>query len=142
MPSGSTPREFARAIQTRRTKTTRALDRIFTNPGRHSTHANFAQLRIAHVLNTLPAWARARLPNLSPLELVHIDSWPNDQKNRVRASLVTAIQSNRKVRFFWELHSGLTEVTVIDDPDPQGGITIIFRSPRSKVRGGSVTVDV
>lgn len=157
MPTGSTPRELARAIETRSTKTTRALKKLFTNPARLRGTADFNRFRQNNALNAvldannkrqLPNWARNRLsadsPTLSALELQHIGEWPDGQKNDVRRALVDAIQNSRTVKFFWELHdvAGQDELTLIDDPDSTGGITITFRSPRRNVQGGNVTVKV
>ncbi len=79
---------------------------------------------------------------MSPLELAHIGEWPDDQKNRVREALIKAIKTPLPLKFFWEVRPGPDEVTLLEDPDMTGGITITFRSPERNVRGGDVTVDV
>jgi hypothetical protein len=146
MPVASTPRQLARAIRTRSTRTTKALKQLFTNPGQHLGTADFNRLDTPHALDAvngqLPAWAQNRLSTLSPLELSHIGSWPDEDKERVREALVKAVKKPLPVKFFWEVHPGPNEVTLIEDPDMTGGITIIFRSPESNVKGGDVTVDV
>ncbi len=140
MPEESTIKKFVNAIQTGRTHTTKALDSV-------DFHPHLGALGTPNVVDTLPDWARAALqPTLSDAELDHIDSWPNDQKELVRRAVVTATQANRKVQFFWELHSGPNEATDIRD-DGKGEITVTFRSPRSKVRVstatfGDISVDV
>ncbi len=143
MPVASTPRELAKAVRTRRTKTTRALKKLLTNPGQHRGTADFNRLTRRNALNRpLRSWARNRLQNLSADELNHIDDWPDEGKEKVRQALVDAILNNRAVRFFWEVHPGQSEVTLIENPDMTGGITITFRSPEKNVQGGNVTVKV
>jgi hypothetical protein len=146
MPVGSTPRELARALRSRSTRTTRVLKKLFTNPAQHRGTADFERLKIAHALDAisgqLPDWARNRLQGLSALELDHIGSWPDEDKERVRQALVTAVEMDRAVEFHWEVHPGPTEVTIIEDPSMTGGVTITFRSPERNVKGGDVTVDV
>ena len=157
MPTGTNPREFAKAIKDRRTKTTRALKKLFTNAKRYQGTADFNRLNRNDALNAvvdadgnrqLPNFAKTWLsndsPTLSALELRHIGEWPDDQKNTVRKALVDAIKNDRTVTFFWELHdiTGVEELTLIDDPDLSGGITITFRSPRKNVSGANVTVKV
>jgi hypothetical protein len=157
MPTGTTPRELTRAIETRSTSTTRALKKLFTNAKKHRATADFNRLRQNNALNAvldannqrqLPNWARNRLsaesPNLSALELRHIGEWPDGQKNDIRKALVDAIVNDRAVKFFWELHDVTSEdeLTLIENPDSTGGITITFRSPRRNVQGGDITVTV
>lgn len=141
MPEESTIKKFVKAIQTGRTHTTKALDSVDFNP-------HLGALGTPNVVDTLPDWARAGLqPPLSDAELDHIDSWPKDQKELVRQAVVTATQAKRKVQFFWELHSGTNEATDIQGLGGTGTVTIIFRSPRSKVKVsmatfGDISVDV
>ncbi len=146
MPVATTPRQLARAIRTRSTRTTRALKQLFTNPSQHQGTADFSKLDTPHALDAvsgaLPGWAQNRLSTLTPLELAHIGSWPDEGKEKVRQALVKAVKTPLPVKFFWEVHPGSNEVTLIEDPDMTGGITITFRSPESKVKGGNVTVDV
>jgi len=128
-------RKFITSLQTRQTDTTEALTRWFVNPGRHQTHAVTGQLRTANGLNALPSLARTELGNLGLTagELDHIDQWPNDQKESIRQALVRAIDGNRNVLFYWELHGGAGEATDIQDSGA-GDIVITFRSPQRKVR--------
>ncbi|MCH8995276.1 MAG: hypothetical protein IH959_09985 [Chloroflexi bacterium] len=146
MPQTSTPRQFAKAIQERRSKTTKELKKLFTPADKHKGTTALTNLKKTNALKRpLQAWAKNKLSALSPLELQHIDDWPdNPDKEDVRKALVDAIQNSRTVQFFWELHgiAGKNEFTVIEDPDMTGGITITFRSPRRNVSGGNVTVKV
>lgn len=146
MPPGSTLRTFIEAIQTGQTKTTRALDDFFKNPGGLAGHLGRNDFKNAGAFNVLPGWAKtALMPHLSALELDHIDSWPNDKKDDVRAKLDQAIHYNRNaVHFFWQPYPGSSEDVEIIDPDQNGDITIIFKSPRSKITqtATQVTVDV
>jgi hypothetical protein len=150
MPVGSTMGEFLQALRTRRTKITKVLDQLFTNPGPlgpPNPHPLFAWLSGGNALDQpLPQQARNFLGGLglSPAELAHIDNWPPQQKDQVRAKLITAIAGNRNVHFSWRLLAGPDEVTDIEDPDAAGEITITFRNPERKVRisGNEVKVDV
>jgi hypothetical protein len=147
MPIGTTVRTFIEALQSGQTKTTKALDAFFDNPGRHQNHPNRNDFKIRGAFDRLPTWATNALqPNLSPLELAHINSWPNDQKDSVREKLDGAIADKRRaVHFFWELGRANAESTNIEDPDEDGDITITFCSPRQKLRQvgpDDITVDV
>ncbi len=137
MPPFSTVRTFVTALQSGQTNITRALDRLLTNPGRHRTNPNFASFRNRQAANApLPPWLRGLLrgEGVSDPEVEHIDAWPDDQKEPVRDKTVEAILGDRRMRFFWELYDGPAPDTLIEDPDPTGGITVRFRSPRSRVR--------
>jgi hypothetical protein len=146
MPPGTTLRTFIEAIKTGQTKTTKALDSFFENPGGLEHHTGRDDFRNAGAFNVLPVWAKNALKsNLSTAELDHIDSWPNDQKDNVRAKLDQAIHYSRNaVHFFWQPYHGSSEEVEIIDPDVDGDITIIFKSPRNKVTqtATQVTVDV
>ncbi len=133
MPQTSTVKEFVTALRTRESKTTKALTKYFTGPGRHRDRLPAFSRRGA--LNILPSWARRdlRALGLENKELSHINQWPNGQKEEVRKALVTAIENNRNVRFFWELHGGRTEETEVTDSG-KGAITIVFRSPQRNTR--------
>lgn len=147
MPPGTTLRTFIDAIQTGQTKTTKALDDFFKNPGSLQDHPYRNDFRTVGAFNILPAWARSEFQNvgLSNVELAHIDSWPNDLKDNVRAKLDQAIHYNRNaVHFFWQPYPGSSEDAEIIDPDQNGDVTIIFKSPRNKITqtATQVTVDV
>ena len=141
MPIGSTAKQFAMALKTKRTKTTKKLDALF----KAQAPGLVAALRATSPFTGLPEPFLSALSGegLSPLELDHIHDWDDGQKESVRDTLVAAIDSTppRKVRFFWELHDGPAELTLID-PSGAGPIKITFFSPRSKVGGGPVFVDV
>lgn len=151
MPETSTIRKFIAAVQTGRTNTTKALEMLFTNPGRHRTHTNFGDLSVAGALNKpLAAWAKAvlRALGLSDPELAHIEDWPDTEKEEVRKALVVAIQADRNVRFLWELHDVAGSDNRVTNVDGPGDITVTFRSPRANVRLtstvnlGEIIVDV
>ncbi|MCH8994639.1 MAG: hypothetical protein IH959_06675 [Chloroflexi bacterium] len=133
MPQTSTVKEFVTALQTRESKTTKALTMYFTKSGRHS--GRLPELRRRGALNALPRWARNDLKKLG-LEnrhLIHINQWPGTQKEKLREALVLAIESNRSIHFFWELHGGRREETEINVPKT-GTISVVFRSPQGNVR--------
>jgi len=141
MPAGTSWATFNQARLSGVTKTTQALDALYTE--RAATLV--AALRTASPFGGLPEPFRTALDSkgLSPLELDHILKWPDDQKERVREAVVTALDSNLAVRFVWKLHDGVDERTVIRTSP--GTITITFFSPWSKVRPvapGDVTIDV
>ena len=133
MPPRSTVKEFVTALQTRESKTTKALTKYFTRSGRHS--GRLPELRRRGALNVLPTWARKDLKKLG-LEnrhLAHINQWPRAHKEELRRALVLAIENNRNVHFFWELHGGRREETEIIAPKT-GTIGVISRSPQRNVR--------
>lgn len=148
MPEDSTIKEFVTALQTRESKTTRALTKFFTRSGRHSNR--FPGLRQQGRLNVLSPIARRELRamGLQNRHITHINQWPKAQKEQVRNALLTAVNSNRNIRFFWELYGGSKEETEITDTG-SGPIRIVFRSPQTNVRVssaaatfGEVKVDV
>ena len=142
MPAGTSWATFNQARLTGVTKTTQALDTLYA--ARDS--ALVAALRTGSPFGGLPEPFRTALgrQGLSPLELDHIREWPDDQKERIRDAVVTALDSNLAVRFVWKLHNGGDERTEIRTTSP-GTITITFFSPWSKVRlvaPDDVTIDV
>jgi len=142
MPAGTSWATFNQARLSGVTKTTQALAALYTERDAPLV----AALRTASPFGGLPEPFRTALDSkgLSPLELDHILKWPDDQKERVREAVVTALDSNLAVRFVWKLHNGGDERTEIRTASP-GTITITFFSPWSKVRPvapGDVTIDV
>jgi len=142
MPAGTNWATFNQARLTGVTKTTQALDALYTERDARLV----AALRTASPFGGLPEPFRTALDSkgLSPLELDHILKWPDDQKERVREAVVTALDSNRAVRFVWKLHDGGGERTEIRTTGQ--GTIITFSSPWSKVRppgarSGPVTPD-
>ena len=142
MPAGTSWATFNQARLSGVTKTTQALDALYT--ARNATLV--AALRTASPFGGLPEPFRTALDSkgLSPLELDHILKWPDDQKERVREAVVAALDSNLAVRFVWKLHDGGNERTVIRTTGQ--GTIITFSSPWSKVRppearSGPVTPD-
>ena len=151
MPEMSTIKKFVAAIQTGRTNTTRALEQLFANPGRHGSNPNFPQLNTPNALNRpLAAWVQSELRavGLTEPEIAHVDGWPDAEKEQVRQALVAAIQANRSVRFLWALHDGTSSENRIDNLNGTGDVVITFRSPRLNVRLtstvnlGEIIVDV
>ncbi len=138
------PETFVDILRTGRTKITKALDTLFADPGRLRSDPNFAEMQKeaaadgnAH-FDSLPTWAKKRLESFLNAKdharlCAHIDAWPNDQKEKVRKKLVQAIDENRRVRFFWELHRGENRATEIFDPGEGREIIITFRSPRKSI---------
>src|SRR3989304_7971323 len=141
MPAGTSWATFNQARLTGVTKTTQALDTL--SAARDS--ALVAPLRTASPFGGLPEPFRTALgrQGLSPLELDHILQWPDDQKERVREAVVTALDSNLAVRFVWKLHDGVDERTEIRTTSQ--GTIITFFSPWRKEKLGvpdAVPLDV
>ena len=128
MPPATKMNVFLQAVRERRTNTTRVLDQLFANPGPLGNDAHYAAFLSPHHLDSLDGPCTARLSGLSPAEIAHINNWPKDLKEQVRLALVNAIGSRQAVSFFWELHDGADERTVIQ------GNTVTFSSPESKVQ--------
>ncbi len=130
MPAGTSWATFNQARLSGVTKTTQALGALYTE--RAATLV--AALRTASPFGGLPEPFRTALDSkgLSPLELDHILKWPDDQKEKVREAVVTALDSNRAVRFVWKLHDGGDERTEVRTTSQ--GTIITFLSPWSKVR--------
>ncbi len=142
MPAGTSWATFNQARSSGITRTTQSLDALYAA----QDPALVAALGQTAPFTGLPEpfLGALRARGLSPLELDHIRRWPDEQKERVRAAVVTAINSGLSVRFVWKLHEGSAERTVIQNTSPTG-VTVTFFSPWSKVRPtgpDDVTVDV
>lgn len=154
MPDITAIAKFLESVRTGETDTTKALDNLFKDVASRRqalrAHANMAYLRTPHSLDRNPpqnvaaGWWRAHLSTLQPLELAHIDAWPDKLKENVRDKIVHAIDNGRGIKFLWELCHGNVEDTDIKDPGPPQRITVTFRSPRSKmtVAANSVSITV
>jgi hypothetical protein len=159
MPDMSSARTFIQAIQTRTTHTTRTLEQKFfaspTGPHPLTSLPNFDDLfdllttdggLSSGVNDALPSKFKAVLNSwgLAAGEIHHLDRWPALQRELVRLALVESISSNRTIRFFWDLHNGPDEDTVVIIPGA-GDLTVTFHSPKWKVRvegPDSIIVDV
>jgi hypothetical protein len=146
MPPMTTLRTLVQALQSGQTETTRALDRAFSDLSRWSGHQNRGEFKKAGAFSRLPNWAKGELGGLQPGEFDHMDDWPTDQKDGLRATIDKAIEDRRKaVHFFWKLGSGKKEAIEILDPDAAGDITVTFVSPRQSMRvvgDDDVAIDV
>ncbi len=141
MPPNCTWTTFLKAAHDRETDTTKALDKIFGNPGLYGNpeYVQIAGDNYAGILG-IPIHVRSYLASASYLakeELDHIDQWPAGQREAVRAALANAVRFGQKVKFFWELYHGDHEET--DIVPARGGktprpATITFRTPWSRVR--------
>ncbi|MCI0777731.1 MAG: hypothetical protein J4N95_06090 [Chloroflexi bacterium] len=149
MPVSSTPKEFTDAINERRSRTTKALDK-FIRLRSLKNHPHIADLRTPGYLNkTLPKWIRDELGGLGvkkTIEFTHMNQWPRAQKEEVRKALVHAIDHGLRIDFFWALWNEKKEGTVIEPKrlPKKGKITITFYSPNKNVRtvAGQIIVDV
>ena len=167
MPLASSMPELLEAIRTSRTKTTKALDWLFTDPLRWKSDPNpnvqnaIAWLGSTTAFGPLPQAVRKILkgeslgsppspnPPLPPSlrltndELNHINKWPPIQKNKVRKKLNKAVTLDCDVHFFWKLATGPNEKTdPVVNPVAGGDITVTFRSPEINVKSGPVKVKV
>lgn len=141
MPESSSPRKFIKSLRTGTTDITKALALLFKSPNNIKSNAPlWAELQAPNGLHAaasphLRPEAKAALiaAGLGPKKRKHIGEWPPDQKELVRRTLVSAINTNRRIHFFWELHGGEHEVTDIKDDGKDGDLTIIFRSPQRNV---------
>lgn len=164
MPGGSSIQQFIRDLKDGQSNITRKLNDLFgVNPGRHASAAPGTDERETVDWLVAPA-APGSPPNfklhakaktilrtaphrLKLADIAHIDAWPDDQRGNVLAKLAKAIRRDIPCHFSWELHEGTGEVTVIEDPDAAGQISIKFRTPRKNVSlqagaTGQVTVAV
>ena len=152
MPPYTTIKTFMDALMTGRTNTTKALDALLQR-NLQADQEDWARLQQPHSLDKPgsakipegiePGWWKDYLrekvlPTLSKGELDHIDAWPEEQKEQVRATIVAAKSDSRTVHFFWELHGGKKEDTQIDVP-AHGDITITFRNPRDRLEVSGLT---
>ena len=143
MPASSPWATFNQARRTGITRTTQALDAILAA----TPAAVVAAARAPDALTGLPAPFRGALSGqrLNQLEIDHIQAWPDDQKEKVRAALVDAHDRGMTVSFRWRLHDADMERTTIRTVVGANAISITFYSPWSKVRPvgpNNVTVDV
>lgn len=170
MPDITSVDKFVKSLQTGRTDTTKALD-LLSQQNLRADAADWDLLQTPRSLDRptspnaprgvavgwwkkyleQPAQQPPPLPSqaLKTAELDHIDDWPDEQKEKVRETLVFAQLNKRKIHFFWELYRGEYEATEIVNPDPDTGpgadITVTFRTPGSKVTlvgPNNVRVDV
>ena len=132
MPGGSVSvQKFVDVLKTGQTDITKAMDQLFANPADLQGTDLFQELQQAGALDELsPLMRQIGTDNgVTDKELDHINTWPNDQKEEVRQKLVLAIENNRPVHFFWEVHRRKSEEIEVLDPDAAGDITVIFISP-------------
>jgi len=142
MPDHTPISKFIKTLRTRKTDITRSLDELFDLANRDDlkNDPNIDTFKnTPYVLDVLPQWARDALQRpprpgvfrdpVSDEELEHIDSWPNDQKEKVRLALANAVNTDRAACFFWELYRGDVEHVAVDDPSEGGSVNIVFYSP-------------
>ncbi len=146
MPPYSSIRTFITALQTGRTNITESLERLMSDHAALRQHPHFQDFRRGRAADApMPAWTKAalRASGMKNEEIAHIDGWPDLEKDVVRAVMAGAVDAERTVHFFWELHRGAAAQTEIIDPDEWGDVTVIFRSPRAGVQlSANNSVDV
>jgi hypothetical protein len=155
MPDHTPISKFIKTLRTRKTDITRSLDELFDMAYRDELliDPNIDTFKnTPNVLDILPQWARDILQRpprpgivrdpVSEEELDHIDSWPNEQKEKVRRKLVDAIDGGRAVYFFWELYRGDVEHVGIDDVTSGECINITFFSPFDNITEATGEIQV
>ncbi len=133
MPPTTSVRTFIQALQSGKTGTTRGLDALFTPP--YEGKPGATDIQEPGALNApLHGWAVTALINagLSGPEIRHMNLWPDDQKEDLRAVLAQAVVDDRGAQFFWGLHDGSEPLTEVDDSGP-GDVIVRFLTPRSLV---------
>ncbi len=143
MPVATTWATFYQAVQTGITKTTEALETLYKAHKGQST-ALVALAETPNGFAGMPNAIRTALEQegLSEPEILHVEKWPDNQKEDVRLALLDAMNSDRAVLSRWKLHNGSKEDTIIET---SGNLTTItFYSPVSKVKAaaGDFTVKV
>jgi hypothetical protein len=149
MPIASSIQELIGALRDRKTNITRALDDLFGNQvalDKLKALPNWSShpFRTADALgnqpgDSLPPWAKDELKAapgstglvthpLSDDEIAHVENWPPQQKENLRAALDTAIQNGPPLQFYWELHGGASE-----QMDDSVAGQVIFRTPQKNV---------
>ena len=145
MPDTTEIKKFIRSLQRGKSDVADALDKIFAMNNRAALNAHpdmgtFKDLQgnpnLLHP--NIPDFVRTLFTNegVTAGEIDHINKWPKEQKENIRAALVKALDGNRAVEFFWELYGGNNEDTPIVPPGGAGtgDINITFQSPRKKLR--------
>lgn len=137
MPPASSIRDFIKALQERKSQIAHKLDAC-------AKDANCRNEQLETIKNWDPATSPpASLVNalgLNPKEVQHIDRWPTGEKQSVKTAVVTAIENNRQVEFFWDVYDGPTSVSKVDNLAGPGDVTVTFLSPRANVRTAGPTV--
>ena len=148
MPPGTKMQTFLNSVRTGETKTTRALERLWTDRG--SSLATNASRKGA--LNGLPDWLRSALTRqgdqhapvaLSEIEFDHIRDWPDAEKEKLRQALLASLGPPRRtVRFRWALSKDSTSVNPVDNLYGPGDMTITFNSPEKNVKTAKGSTEV
>ncbi len=84
---------------------------------------------------------------MKPIELDHIERWPDSQKEVARVQVVAALTESRPIHFGWELYDGADPVCDVRH-DANQDVRVVFRSPRKGLKlvssedPGEVTVEI
>ena len=127
-------RTMIEVLKTRRGPTTRALDVIFSPP---YSGPGLLEVRDRDALDTpLAQWGIDLMFNAGATlaEVLHINSWPDTVKEQLREDvLAPAVLSGKRVRFFWEPKGDPGASYQKIDPNGEGGIDVILRTPFAKI---------
>jgi hypothetical protein len=95
------------------------LTELFRSPG---------DLPPEHLESGRPLVERAEFRRIvrNPFEIKHLETWPKDQQEMVRALLIHSIKEGRPIVFDWE-EASTTSTTIMDFGDT---LAVTFRSPR------------
>ena len=146
MPELSNIDTFVAAVNSRQTKITRAVKRLWDERSTVADATALVPLIAAGTLAMVPLGsplaAALKARGLTDDEIKHIDKWPPAEKNKVQTALQTALAGTAvpNVLFFWELHSGNASQTVVTSAPASTDVHIIFQSPTKNVRKGLATL--
>ena len=143
MPPMTSLNTFIQALQTGQTKTTKALDHVVAH-----RRSNAQLLELFRKPRALDAPLQSALRSAvlgAPLGNKYIkhciDGWPDDQKERMRRAVVTAIRYKHAVRFGWGLTSAAAFTTMIHKT-PSGDVEITALTPRAMLSTKGAAINV
>lgn len=118
-------------ILTRQNAATRELNAMFADP------ADFVKRHPELIGKFTDPGSTDELPKEARgvfKESDHYDRFPSELKEEARKKIGEAVNRNIPVHFFWELHRGHDEEIEIVDPDEEGHISIICKTPLDTVK--------
>jgi hypothetical protein len=143
MPSGTTIQQLVNDLKERKSTIARKFDKCYEYC-KKPPNASYKTALVTAVGNWIPGNATT-LPDLAPAadpltvgEKAHISEWPD--ADQVKAAILTALNNDRPIEFFWDLNDDLTVIESKSNIDPPsagqpnagagGKITVTFLTPR------------